>query len=327
MVAPITTQVYDNLLHVGKQNTIKEFGIPAEQNRHLSLTETKCQGQKTDRIVSGIWKKIFPSSFRELSYENSILCGFSMLIDIIHYSKNIIFSIEELKHILYEEYQPLLELHKQTIMDILILEGKKTNGNQVKKWKLEFDEFLYSEDYFITPLDIWLIVTKYKIPAILLSSVTILQTGNKETEFVLYGKPDDSFIFIVSPGLRSENIPKYKIITNEGNDISFPLSVLKEESAIESAFDKQVTVNTYLEEYKVEPKTKYKKKKYTLILPKEEIEREEKVAEEPVEEVQVKEEEDAKVEEPVEEEKKAEEQTFIRVKKSKKNRIAALKVV
>ena len=326
MVDPIITQGYDNLLHVGKHNTIKEYGVPADQNRHLSLTETKCQGQKTDRIVSGIWKKLFPSTFRELSYENSILCGFSLLIDIIHYSKNITLSIEELKHILYEEYQPLLESQKEAIMDILILEGKKTIGNQVKKGKLGFDEFLYSEDYFITPLDIWLIVTKYTIPAILLSSVTILQTSNQETEFLLHGEPDDSFIFIVSPGLRSENIPKYKIITNESNDISFPLTILKEGSAIRSAFDKQVTIETYLQQYKIEPKTKYKKKKYTLVLPKDEIERERIEQEDvPVEEAPLAEE----VPLVEEEQKKAEEQIFIRVKKSKKNRNTkpALKVV
>jgi hypothetical protein len=93
-----------------------------------------------------------------------------------------------------------------------------------------------------------------------------------------------------------------------------------------------VTIETYLEGYKIESKTKYRKKKYTLVLPKDEMEREQ-VIDVPVEDAPVVVdkpvvEEEAPIVE--EEQKKAEEQIFIRVKKrSKKNRTTAavLKVV
>jgi hypothetical protein len=49
------------------------------------------------------------------------------------------------------------------VIDILILEGKKTLGDQVKAETLTFSSFIYTDSYFITPLDIWLLVQKYKI--------------------------------------------------------------------------------------------------------------------------------------------------------------------
>jgi hypothetical protein len=270
MTQPIQSQVYDNLLHIGKHNSVQEYGVPAKENKHLSLTkESKCQGQKTERIVSTIWKKTFPSDFHELSYENSILCGFTMLIDIIQYSTSRTVSISDLKNDLYEEYEPFLSEYKDSIVDILILEGKKTLGNQVKKGNMEFQEFLFSEDYFITNLDLWILLTKYKIPSIILSSVVILQTGNVDKEFVLYGEPTDSFIFIVSPGLRSENIPKYKLITNPSNDISFSLNKMKHATEIYQAIERKVGVEDYIRGYVVESKAKYKPKKVKLVLKEE----------------------------------------------------------
>ena len=64
------------------------------------------------------------------------------------------------------------------IVDILIIEGKKTLGDQVKDEAklLTFDDFIYTDNYFLTTFDLWLLVTKFEIPTIFISQQFILQT-------------------------------------------------------------------------------------------------------------------------------------------------------
>jgi hypothetical protein len=54
--------------------------------------------------------------------------------------------------------------------------GKKTLGDQVLADALSFSSFIYTDNYFLTTLDIWLLVNKYKIPTIFISQKFLLQT-------------------------------------------------------------------------------------------------------------------------------------------------------
>ena len=65
----------------------------------------------------------------------------------------------------------------------MILEGKKTLGDQVKEKTLTFQNFIYMDNYYVTNLDIWMIMEKYKIPSIFISNAVILQTKNEKTIF------------------------------------------------------------------------------------------------------------------------------------------------
>ena len=72
------------------------------------------------------------------------------------------------------------DLDKNKIVDILIIEGKKTLGDQVLIDTLSFSNFIYTDNYFLTTLDLWLLVNKYKIPSIFVSQKFILQTNHTQ---------------------------------------------------------------------------------------------------------------------------------------------------
>ena len=90
----------------------------------------------------------------------------------------------------------------EKIIDILIHEGKQTLGDQVKSGALSFLNFIFTDSYFLTTLDLWLLVDKYEIPSIFISSKVIPETRFKYKEFVCYKNVIDDidknkFVFII----------------------------------------------------------------------------------------------------------------------------------
>jgi hypothetical protein len=176
---------------------------------------------------------------------------------------NIDTDVTSLKNELYNEYLKYLGNYKDNIIDILIIEGKKTLGDQVKNNIISFQDFIYNDSYFLTTLDIWIFIEKYKIPTVFISSKTLLQTQYNNQLFVGYGAITDKLLFIVIPGLRPENIPKYKVIINESKELFISVNNLIDISCaetIENSFRNINTVESYLKNYVKQTKTIYMKK-------------------------------------------------------------------
>ena len=144
-------------------------------------------------------------------------------------------------------------------MDILILEGKIL-GNQVKAETLKFGDFIYASNYFLTPLDLWILVNKYQIPTIFISyKKNILQTNNTKQIFVGYSTPDymnASYVFIVIPELSDKTTaPKFKLIIDESNNYFIPITQLHDDciDKIRNAFDNKLVIKEYLDTF-IKPK-------------------------------------------------------------------------
>lgn len=229
---PKISQVYENEIELNKSLNIK-----AKQLEPLEKVEEKPEREeekikcvpKESHISSKVWKDSLPTGFKELYYndENDINCGFQMLSNIISKFTGSRLKKNQIKDILNEEYTKYFEKYGPQIIDILISEGKKGQGARVKGKTLSFQDFIYLDDYFITNLDIWILMQKYKIPSIIVSTKPIIITNRSKNYLVLYGKADDDFVFIYAPGLRAENIPKYSIIVSPDDKIENYLEILK----------------------------------------------------------------------------------------------------
>ena len=260
-VGPIITQPYANLLNDEKH--------------------TGCNPEKIN-ISSKIWKKCFPPTYKELYYKGDIECGYAMIIDIIFHYKGIKMEISEIKKVLIDQYLIYWKTHSSSIINILILEGKKTEGNKVKQNLSLFKNFIYADDYFITNLDLWILMNYYEIPSIILSSKPILLTKKLKNELVLHGSNSDSCCFIISPSLRAENVPKYSLIfvsNEEGDEIFHSLDIILNEDCsdkIKEAFTLKQDIQTYLTHYeKPKLKLKFADKELSPLKPETEEEEEE----------------------------------------------------
>jgi hypothetical protein len=247
---PIITQVYDNIIPsldhaVGRKNII--------------ICDTKIN----KNIKSNIWKKCLPDNYYEIEYSKHNICTFNIIIDLIERKTGKKLLINQLKNELYEEYKKYIEKYINKITDILILEGKKTLGDQVDAETLNFSSLIYTDNYFLTTLDLWLLVTKYEIPTIFVCQTFILQTKYENHEFVGYGDEYDKFAFIVIPGFRPENVPGYRLIHTNNGDVFISLDELETDCVerVREAVKNKLSIEEYLEKFTKPITTTYKKKK------------------------------------------------------------------
>ena len=233
---PISSQVYDN----------KFDSLNPKNNKD---TINKCHKQLNEKITSAIWNDCFPKKFKELEYGKTQYCTFDCIIDIIERKTNEKLEINRIKNILYEEYKKYLLEYSEKIIDILMIEGKKNLGDQVKSGLLSFSNFIYSDNYFLTTFDIWLLVNKYKIPTLFISPRYLLQTNYEKNIFLGYGDISDKFCFIVIPGFRAENIPSYKIIQSNNSETFISIEQIENSDCankIRNAINNKISIEDYL---------------------------------------------------------------------------------
>jgi hypothetical protein len=258
---PIISQTYDNTVISNAQKI-----------------EEPCKSPEKSKITSQFWSECFPKNYKEIKYDKTISCGYKMLIDLLERKTNEKYTITQIKQDLYEEYKKYIEINetnKNKMIDILIIEGKKTLGDQVKSGVISFSNFIYDSQYFLTPFDLWILLQKYKISSFLISQEFLLQTEYKYRIFLTYGNVGDNFVFIVIPGLRQQNIPGYKMIETILQDVFVSLDVFNETKCndlINNAFRNEISVEDYLNKFTKQTTTKYMKKKPILIIEEDEEE-------------------------------------------------------
>ncbi len=249
-VQPIITQVYDNT-------------IPSLDHAIGRKNDPVCVSKINESIASSVWKKCFPDNYSEIEYSKRNSCTFNFIIDLIERKTKKKLQINQVKNELYEEYKKYIEKYIDKITNILILEGKKTLGDQVHAGTLSFSSFIYTDNYFLTPFDLWLLVTKYEIPTIFICQKFLLQTKYEKHQFIGYGDDKDKFAFIVVPGLRPENVPGYKLIKSDKDEIFISLDELNEDCLvnIRRSIDDKVSIEEYLDKFTKPLTTNYEKKK------------------------------------------------------------------
>jgi hypothetical protein len=255
---PKISQVYDNSIVINEKMTSTSTSIPTTKLEHEIEPEIEPEIERKkclpvdSHISSKIWKDSFPSNFKELYYEE-VNCGFYLLSDIIFKFTGNKLKINEIKSELLEEYNKYLEKYGDQIIDILILEGKKTNGLRVKQKILSFQNFIYLEDYYITNFDIWIMMTKYKIPSIIISSKPIILTKKDKNILTLYGDISSKFVFIFSPAMRAEIIPKYSlIISMPERVIQHELNVIRNEAMlreVSESVENLINIESFLQSF------------------------------------------------------------------------------
>jgi hypothetical protein len=221
-------------------------------------------------ISSGKWKNCFPSTFKEIKYNKSNYCTFVFIIDLIEKKTGKKLSDNEIRNVLHKEYIKYFQDYHAQIIDNLIFEGKHKLGNYVKNPQVgeKIDELflnlIYNTNYFLTTFDLWILVQKFQIPTIFIStSVKSLVKYNSDFFFIGYGNEDDDFAFIVVPGIdpvvvhgidktQSIILPAFKIIQTNSSDVFISLDKLLDceykNKFIESCKNK-ITVEYFLRNF------------------------------------------------------------------------------
>ena len=221
---------------------------------------------KTQNILSVFWRECFPKDCIEVVYPENNSATFHFIIDIIGKVKNIVLTDGNIRDELTELYLVYEEKYKIQISNILIAQGKKSLGDQLKSGTLQLKHLFYSESYYLTNFDLWLLLDKYQIPSFFISPRNLLETGYNHKSFLLYTEntnigDSQPFVFIISPSIKAEISPSYRIIQN-GENLLINLEVLNDNCFLEvqNAIDSQDTILHFISVFKLPDTTKYMKK-------------------------------------------------------------------
>jgi hypothetical protein len=140
-------------------------------------------------------------------------------------------------------------------LNILEKQGeKKEKIQEIKTNRLKLDDYIASEEYYLTNLDIWAIATKMNLPIVLFSKNKISNLGVGVKWIILGGNSDvDSYYFIRSSD-EFGILPQYHII-----DPVYKLTDLKSISNMiknPDYFENNMTFENYLVSYKETIKNK-----------------------------------------------------------------------
>ena len=255
----VTSNTYDTANPIKTQTYSSVVGKKKEHDN--------CNTEKSEKVSGAKWRKLFSAGSKEIIFENSIICTYNVILNILNKADITDKTINVIKGDLLKEYSILFDQgHRNQILQILKHDdGKFDEVNLINLDKLSFESWILSENYHLTNLDIWLLAKLYNLGIILISSTKFATSNNKDILPLNYSD-NGEYYFIKSPGKRKNKIPKYKLIIDGNNSCKFIFSDLKPELqktiSLTKTADKGYTLERYLREY--EP-INYKKKKLTLV--------------------------------------------------------------
>lgn len=223
------------------------------------------------KIKSEYWKNCFPVGYKEIEYKGSNYCSLYLIIDLVEEFKHKKIILEEVKRDLLEEYSKITDNFKnkdsiKTVINIL-REEEQFDANQLQDDSMTFKQMITQDGFVAINFDLWLLLVRYEIPSIFVSSKLIPETRFNFKEFVCYTDKGSDYVFIVTQAMykRTGNkFPEYTIIVTDKEDVKINLDNLNEGSCltnIQTAIDNYVTIKDYIDfVFEKDITTKYKPK-------------------------------------------------------------------
>ena len=220
---PSVTQNYSNEISLEEQSNMI---LPSNTNIESSYM-VECI-KKRDKVIGNIqnslWKRIFPKTVDEIIFKNTVSCSYSAIISVLQVRLKSAISIQNVKAFLWNGYKELMAEYEPKIISILKLQGKTDMTDRIIEKKVTLETFIFSEEYYITDLDLWVLCKTAQLPIILFSSTKLNQLSPSIDWILLGGNVHDTLHFIRSPSQITLNTPpEYHLISQ-----SFPFSELKE---------------------------------------------------------------------------------------------------
>ena len=120
--------------------------------------------------VHSMWKKSFPNTSRELVFKKTVECSFGVMMTIFQAYSGEPHSIAQIKGKLWEGYSRFIQkdrMHLFRFIDIMNFQGKKKLMEPLIQKQMTFETRIFSEEYYLSDLDIWVLAHTYKLPIIL----------------------------------------------------------------------------------------------------------------------------------------------------------------
>ena len=257
----VDSSTFDNVNPLYYTYSTKDLSQLKESKKLITCYKNKI---KINKLLSKNLAMSSDNKYYELVYLNNIKCSFDILLSILNDMNKGEWNINKIKKLLIEEYTRNYNVYLNKIKDILSNEGKKFYIYQIYSKKISLIDYIMSENYFLSLMDIWIISNSLSLPIIIISLGKLPINGKKY--FVINNNIENEyFILKITFG---KLYPEYRIIIdNNGNkkiDIEKILFKDKETDVKESLKDvvadsENLDIQKYLDSYQI------KKKKLILV--------------------------------------------------------------
>tara|TARA_B100001287_G_scaffold235848_1_gene208158 strand:+ start:24890 stop:30631 length:5742 start_codon:yes stop_codon:yes gene_type:complete len=213
-------QNYSNKVTLQEQNDFSEKSVEIKKNMSDFIID--CIEHTKPNVVGnnkeGSWRKIFPVTAKELFFHKTVNCSFIPIIYIIQEVYFSTISIQNIKTSLWRGYKGIFKSQsaEKYVYSILRKQGKSALMDKIKKKQANFEEIIFSDEYYITDLDWWVFCTVASLPVVLFSS-TSLKTLSPMLQWVRLGgkSVDQKHFFVRSPAEIKTNVPPgYHVVQN-----------------------------------------------------------------------------------------------------------------
>jgi hypothetical protein len=280
----LTQEFFENLVPAdinkfAKYNTYDtaEPIVSQTYNKNIKLDEEDkpeptCIPSDPKPITSEYLRKCFPENYKEVEYTRSKQCSLQLIKDVVKRVNGVELTIAQIKDDLIEEYSTLTNQFTNKdridrIVDVL-KEEVQIDATELQDGTISFEQMILLHGFVAINFDLWLLLVRYKIPSIFMSSKPIPESRYNSNDFVCYKDPSNSsqFVFIISPAMykrSGQKIPQYKLVVNsaEPDQLYINIQNLTCRPMLQEAIDKYYTVTYYLDSvFKKDVKTKYKPK-------------------------------------------------------------------
>jgi hypothetical protein len=259
---PEITRNYDNDVSLSEQFALVQ---PASKLTGMDDYISSCIKETAPRVIgnekAGSWRIVFPSMAKEIVFESSVACSYIPIIYILQKFTNKPASIQNIKTVLWNGYSTLLDLHRDKILALLRMHGKRTLIELVLSKKSTLEHVIFSDDYYITDLDIWVICKMTQLPIILFSSTTLKYLSGS-VDWIRMGtgrsEPNEKYYFIRSPvKVLPNQPPAYQLISQAYSFVDLKNDTFTKADRGDPKYaDNLITVDTFLSKFHVISKVK-----------------------------------------------------------------------
>ena len=222
-----------------QEEIIKEEKSAQVINNIMNLKNV-CKDEVEKPIFDKKRNQLFPENYKEFKYKNNnVECTFDCIIVLLNVF-NHVKTIYQIREDLLESYQPYLLQFQTKILDILKIEKKEALCNQVLQGTLTFENMIMNDAYFLSLFDLWILVQKYQLPTVFMSTYKLLETNSISKIMVGFQNNEkdntNQYFFIVIPPITKKTPdnkpPINRLILSDENQLLINIDQLNQENEI-----------------------------------------------------------------------------------------------
>lgn len=206
---PTLTQRYDLNITLQQQQTINE------QYTNMDSFIAECIKTRLPAIVGNadsFWRRVFPSTAKETVFNNSPMCTFYICMSIFQQHLKTTISVQTIKSALWKKYSEYIVKHKEKILNILALQGKKEMVLAVKRSQITLEDLIMSSEYFLSDLDLWMLATLFHLPIMLFSAKPLKSLMLSVNWLILGGNRNGDLYYCVRSPPVYTGLPEYHLV-------------------------------------------------------------------------------------------------------------------